>query len=67
VRLLHKFAEAVAEFGTIEHSPTVDGRNMTMVIAPLKNKSDAKAESAKAQPKATETAPAASETPNKAE
>ena len=67
VRLLHKFAEAVAEFGTVEHAPTVDGRNMTMVIAPLKNKSDAKAESAKAQPKATEAAPAAPETSTEAE
>jgi hypothetical protein len=40
---------------------------MTMVIAPLKNKSDAKAESAKAQPKATGAAPAAPETPTEAE
>jgi translation initiation factor IF-3 len=49
VRLLHKFAEEVAEYGTVEHSPTVDGRNMTMVIAPLKTKVDAKAEAAKAK------------------
>src|SRR5690606_1698181 len=44
VRLLKKFAEDVAEFGTVESTPTIDGRNMVMVIAPLKNKSDAKAE-----------------------
>ncbi|MEV8359248.1 translation initiation factor IF-3 [Microbacterium schleiferi] len=44
VRLLRKFAEDVAEFGTVESSPTIDGRNMTMVIAPHKNKSEAKAE-----------------------
>ena len=44
VRLLKKFAEDVAEFGTVESNPTIDGRNMVMVIAPLKNKSDAKAE-----------------------
>ena len=49
VRLLHKFAESVAEFGTVEHAPTVDGRNMTMIIAPLKTKSDAKSEAAKAK------------------
>lgn len=49
VRLLQKFAEAVVEFGTVEHAPTVDGRNMTMIIAPLKNKVDAKAEAAKAK------------------
>lgn len=44
VRLLRKFAEDVAAFGTVESSPTIDGRNMTMVIAPHKNKSEAKAE-----------------------
>jgi len=44
VRLLKKFAEDVAEFGSVESSPTIDGRNMVMVIGPLKNKSEAKAE-----------------------
>lgn len=44
VRLLQRFAEDVAEFGTVEHTPTIDGRNMVMVIGPLKNKSEAKAE-----------------------
>ena len=44
VRLLKKFAEDVAEFGIVESNPTIDGRNMVMVIAPVKNKSDAKAE-----------------------
>ncbi len=44
VRLLQKFAEDVAEFGTVESNPTIDGRNMVMVIGPLKNKADAKAE-----------------------
>ncbi len=44
VRLLQKFAEDVAEFGTVESSPAIDGRNMVMVIAPLKNKATAKAE-----------------------
>lgn len=44
VRLLRKFAEDVAEFGTVESNPTIDGRNMTMVVAPHKNKSEAKAE-----------------------
>ncbi len=43
-KLLQKFAEDVAEFGSIEHRPTLDGRNMTMVVAPHRNKSDAKAE-----------------------
>ncbi len=44
VRLLQRFAEDVAEFGTVESTPTIDGRNMVMVIGPLKNKSEAKAE-----------------------
>ena len=44
VRLLQRFAEDVSEFGTVESTPTIDGRNMVMVIGPLKNKADAKAE-----------------------
>jgi translation initiation factor IF-3 len=44
VRLLQKFAEEVAEFGTVESTPTIDGRNMVMIIGPLKSKSEAKAE-----------------------
>ncbi|MGN6206835.1 MULTISPECIES: translation initiation factor IF-3 [Humibacter] len=44
VRLLQRFAEDVAEFGSVESTPTIDGRNMVMVIGPLKNKSEAKAE-----------------------
>jgi translation initiation factor IF-3 len=44
VRLLRKFAEDVAELGVVESNPTIDGRNMVMVVAPLKNKSEAKAE-----------------------
>ncbi|MFT4212038.1 MAG: translation initiation factor IF-3 [Microbacterium sp.] len=43
-KLLRKFAEDVEEFGTVESNPTLDGRNMVMVIAPHKNKSEAKAE-----------------------
>ena len=44
VRLLQRFAEDVSEFGTVESTPTIDGRNMVMVIGPLKNKATAKAE-----------------------
>ncbi|WP_443218475.1 translation initiation factor IF-3 [Rathayibacter sp. YIM 133350] len=44
VRLLQRFAEDVAEFGSVESSPTIDGRNMVMVIGPLKNKSEVKGE-----------------------
>ncbi|MFC4243133.1 translation initiation factor IF-3 [Gryllotalpicola reticulitermitis] len=61
VRLLQRFAEDVAEFGSVESNPTIDGRNMVMVIGPLKNKADAKAEanarraSAKAEARAQNT------------
>ncbi|NLA65352.1 MAG: translation initiation factor IF-3, partial [Leucobacter sp.] len=43
-RLLQQLAEDSAEFGSVESSPRIDGRNMVMVIAPLKHKSEAKAE-----------------------
>ena len=43
-KLLQRFAEDIREFGAVESSPTIDGRNMTMVIGPLRSKSDAKAE-----------------------
>lgn len=42
--LLEKFAEEISEYGVVESAPRVDGRNMVMVISPLRNKSEAKAE-----------------------
>ncbi|MGK7223752.1 translation initiation factor IF-3 [Kocuria flava] len=44
VRLLERFANDVADLGSVESSPRVDGRNMVMVVGPLKNKAEAKAE-----------------------
>lgn len=44
IRLLNKFAEDVAEVGLVESTPRIDGRNMVMVVGPLKNKAEAKAE-----------------------
>lgn len=44
VRLLQRFADDVAPYGSVEHTPAIDGRNMVMVIAPLKNKVEAKAQ-----------------------
>ncbi|MEX3510608.1 translation initiation factor IF-3 [Kocuria carniphila] len=44
VRLLERLAEDVAEVGVVETNPRVDGRNMVMVIGPLKNKAEARAE-----------------------
>jgi translation initiation factor IF-3 len=74
VRLLQRFAEDVAEFGSVESTPMIDGRNMVMVIGPHKNKATAKAEAearrtankpakTKSEP-ASETSPAAN-TPTK--
>jgi translation initiation factor IF-3 len=72
VRLLQRFAEDVAEFGSVESTPTIDGRNMVMVIGPLKNKAEAKAEAearrvantkASRTPDAAPASPAASPAP----
>ncbi len=58
VRLLQQFAEDIVEYGSVESSPRIDGRNMVMVIAPVKNKSEAKAElnARRAEEKATRRA-----------
>jgi len=55
VRLLQRFAEDVAESGVVEFTPMIDGRNMVMIIAPLKSKADAKAAQAKAKARAERT------------
>jgi translation initiation factor IF-3 len=52
VRLLQRFAEDVAEHGVVEFTPMIDGRNMVMIIAPVKSKADAKAAQAKAKARA---------------
>jgi translation initiation factor IF-3 len=62
IKLLQKLAEEVAELGAVESNPSIDGRNMVMVIGPLKNKADAKAEAKKAAEKAAKAAVA--EQPN---
>lgn len=49
VRLLEKVAKDVAELGVVESRPKQDGRNMVMVVAPLKTKAEAKAEQRKAR------------------
>lgn len=38
IKLLSRLAEDVKEFGTVESAPRQDGRNMTMVLAPVKKK-----------------------------
>ena len=42
--LLQKLAEDVSDIGFVEYSTKQDGRNMIMVLGPLKKKADAKAE-----------------------
>ena len=48
-RLLQKLAEDVVDLGFVESSPKLDGRNMIMVLGPLKKKADFKAEKAAAR------------------
>ena len=62
--LLRKVADELAEFGTIEQSPNQEGRNMIMVLAPVKapvRKPDRPAEQAAAEPAPGEQAAAAAD------
>jgi translation initiation factor IF-3 len=45
-RLLQRLAADVEELGFVESAPKQDGRNMIMVLGPLKKKADARAERA---------------------
>ena len=63
LRLLQRLAEDVAELGHVESSPRQDGRNMIMVLAPERKKSDARneqrrreAKSARSEQKAARSA-----------
>ena len=42
--LLRKLAEDVGEFGFVESAPKQDGRNMLMVLGPMKKKTEARAD-----------------------
>lgn len=48
VKMLQRLASEVAEFGSVESSPSIDGRNMVMVLGPMRNKADARAEAKRA-------------------
>lgn len=63
VRLLQRFAEDVADYGVVEFTPMIDGRNMVMIIAPLKTKAEAKAEAMKSNKKTPVRDVAEEETP----
>jgi translation initiation factor IF-3 len=47
MQLLQRVADSVAEFGFVESRPKQDGRNMTMVLGPVKKKAQAMAEQRK--------------------
>jgi translation initiation factor IF-3 len=48
VRLLQRLAEDVQEFGFIESMPKQDGRNMIMVLGPVKKKAEQRSEARRA-------------------
>ena len=48
IRLLQRLADDVAELGFVESAPKQDGRNMIMVIGPVKKKADQKSEQRRA-------------------
>jgi translation initiation factor IF-3 len=57
-RILDRVAEHVGEVGKVEVVPKLDGRNMIMVLAPTKKKSEAKAEQRRARTVTAEDATA---------
>jgi len=67
IKLLRNLAEEVSTLGSVESNPSQDGRNMVMVIGPLKNKAEAKADAKRAAERAEKPAEAASEPTESAE
>ncbi len=55
-RLLQRLAQDIAELGYVESNPKQDGRNMIMVLAPTKKKSEARAEARRARENAARSA-----------
>ncbi|MBU6353248.1 MAG: translation initiation factor IF-3 [Actinomycetales bacterium] len=55
-RLLQRLAEDVAASGFVEFSPKREGRSMTMVLGPIKKKSEAQAEAKRARAAAAKKA-----------
>lgn len=48
-RLLLKLADELQEYATVENMPSQEGRNMSLVLGPLKKKAEAKEEQRKAR------------------
>jgi translation initiation factor IF-3 len=57
-KILDRIAEQVKDVGNVEAAPRVDGRNMLMVLAPVK-KQEAKSGSKPRSPRPAEASPAA--------
>ncbi|MBP7973163.1 MAG: translation initiation factor IF-3 [Candidatus Nanopelagicales bacterium] len=53
-RLLSKLAEDVADIGVVESAPKQDGRNMIMVIGPLRKKSEVRSAKEQADAEASD-------------
>jgi translation initiation factor IF-3 len=66
--LLMRLAEDVQDLGVIEQRPNQDGRNMTMMLGPVKKKEEPHPDSAEdaAPPAAVDAAPPAAEDPQPA-
>jgi translation initiation factor IF-3 len=56
VNLLERLAEDVADLGVVEQRPVQDGRNMTMLLAPVKPKQDQGEQPEQAQPEQPQAA-----------
>ena len=56
IRLLQRLADDVADLGFVESAPKQDGRNMIMVIGPVKKKADQKSEQRRAATRTDQTA-----------
>ena len=54
LRILDRLAEEVAEVGVVEQTPAQEGRNMTMVLAPQRNRNRAAKAGQDEQPEASE-------------
>ena len=67
IKLLQKLAEEVNTLGSVESNPSIDGRNMVMVIGPLKNKAEAKADAKRAAERTEKSEPSVSEPTESAE
>lgn len=61
VRLLQRLADDVSELGFIESMPKQDGRNMIMVLGPVKKKAEQRGEQRRAARSQAPDAPAATE------